>query len=258
MRVAIFSDVHGNLTALEAVLNHIKKQGADLTLFAGDLCVFGSCPDECVQRLRQEEISCIFGNTDEWISNQPLLSDDIESEEKRRSQYIDDAVDWAWAQLEEKERAQFRSLPFHLRVSPTVNPKDDLFVVHANPQNVDRAIHPPEALQEKLDGEVKQTDNQRRPLLQGAFTGTLVYGHVHVPSVRYWEGLTLANISSVSLPSDGDVRAKYGLFTWEDDNSWTIEHQYVEYDVEQESEWLADLRPPGWEKLSRRLQGATS
>lgn len=254
MRVAIFSDVHGNLTALEAVLDHIKKNSPDLTLFAGDLCVFGARPAACVQRLRNEKISCIFGNTDEWISNQPLLSNDIEAEEKRRSQEIDDAADWAWAQLEEMDRAWLRSLSFYRRISPTVNPKDDLLVVHANPKDVDQPIHPPEALQKALYGQVKQTDDQLRPLLKGAFTGILAFGHVHVPSVRYWEDETLVNISSVSLPLDGDSRAKYGLLTWERDNGWIIEHQYVSYDVAQEVELLDELQPPGWEKLSQQLQ----
>jgi Icc-related predicted phosphoesterase len=48
MRVAIFSDVHGNLTALEAVLNDIKQQSPDLTMFAGDLCVDGARPVACI------------------------------------------------------------------------------------------------------------------------------------------------------------------------------------------------------------------
>lgn len=257
MRIAIFSDVHGNLTALEAVLDHIKKQGPDLILFGGDLCVFGTRPDECVQRLRNEDISCIFGNTDEWISNQPLLSNDIEAEERRRGQEIDDAIDWTWAQLEEMDRAWLRTLPFHRRVSPTVNPKDDLFIVHANPKDVDQPIHPAETLQEKLYGEIKQPDHQLGPLLEGSLKSVLAFGHVHIPSIRYWEGMTLANISSVSLPLDGDNRAKYGLFTWEDGDGWTIEHHYVDYDVDQEVKLLADLRPPNWEIFSQRLQKAT-
>jgi hypothetical protein len=145
-------------------------------------------------------------------------------------------------------------LQFFRRISPTVNPKDDLFVFHANPKDVDRPIHPPEAVQERVYGEVKQPDDQLRTLLEGTSVSLLSFGHVHMPSVRYWREKTLVNVGSVSLPLDGDPRAKYGLFTWERGDGWTIEHQYVSYDVAQEVALLDELRPPGWMKLSRQLQ----
>lgn len=254
MRIAIFSDVHGNLTALEAVLDHIKKQKPDVIFFAGDLCVFGARPGDCTQRVRGEKIACIYGNTDSWISNRPLLSDDIVAEKRERSQNADTAVEWAWAQMDEMDRAWLRTLPFHQRFSPTPHPKDDLFIVHANPQDVDRPIHPPESLQEQLYGEVKQPDDDLRPLLGSVIAGVIGFGHVHIPNVRLWGDLTLANISSVSLPLDGDSRAKYGLLTWDD--GWTVEHKRVEYDVDREVEYLSQLKPPNWRKLSHQLQHA--
>lgn len=252
MRIAIFSDVHGNLTALEAVLKHIKQQKPDLILFAGDLCVFGARPGACVQRVREEDIASIYGNTDGWISNRPLLSDDIVAEKEARDQDIDTAAGWTMAQMAEMDLAWLRTLPFHRRVSPTPHPEDDLFIVHANPQDVDQPIHPPESLQEHFYGEVKQPDDDLRPLLSDAIAGTIAFGHVHIPSVRQWQGITLANISSVSLALDGDNRAKYGLLTWDD--GWTVEHMRVEYDVDQEVDYLKRLKPPDWQALSRRLQ----
>lgn len=253
MRIAIFSDVHGNLTALEAVLKDIQKQGVDLTFFAGDLCVFGARPTECVQRLRDEDISAIYGNTDGWISNEPLLSDDIEAEEDARSRHVDTAAGWTWAHMDAMDRAWLRTLPFHRRFSPTANPIDDLFIVHANPRDVDQPIHPPESLQEELYGQIKQPDDDLKPLLDDFTAGVISFGHVHIPNVRHWHDLTLANISSVSLPLDGDTRAKYGLLTWNDDD-WTIAHRRVEYNVDQEVELLGRLKPPKWQALSQQLQ----
>jgi predicted phosphodiesterase len=255
MQVAIFSDVHGNLTALEAVLDDIAKQKPDLTLFAGDLCVYGARPAGCIERLRKEDLSGVSGETDEWISNQPLLSADTQSEERERGEEADDAAGWAWARLEEMDRAWLRTLPPFCRVSPTIHPKDDLFVVHASPDEANhQSILPPERVQKRLYGEVKQPDDALRPLLKGLFTGILAFGHVRVPGIRYWQDLTLANISSVSLPEDGDSRAKYGLFTWKDGGGWTIEHCFVAYDVDAEVDLLKDLKPPGWEAISQNLQ----
>jgi hypothetical protein len=146
-------------------------------------------------------------------------------------------------------------LSFQNRVSPGVSPNDDLFIVHANPLDVDQPIYPSEELQKKHLGEIKQTDKDLtlRHMLEDLDTGVLAFGHVHIPNVRHWNNIVLANISSVSLPLDGDSRAKYGLLTWEDGHGWTIEHQYVPYNVKQEKELLRQRQPPNWQSLSDRL-----
>jgi predicted phosphodiesterase len=257
MRVAIFSDVHGNLTALEAVLTDIKKQAPDLTFFAGDLCLFGPRPAACVDLIRQEGIAALYGNKDEVLSNNPILSTFTEEAKQKRRQNIEDIVDWTQVQLNESQRAWLHNLPFQHRVSPTIDYRDDLFIVHANPQDVHQHIYPPEDIQKRIYGEIKQGDNDPHlsHMLHDLACGTLAFGHVHVPNIRHWRSLVLANISSVSLAQDGDRRAKYGLFTW-NDGSWHIEHKFVEYDIDQELALLAEQRPPNWESISRRLQSA--
>jgi predicted phosphodiesterase len=67
MRIAVFSDVHGNLTALEAVLADIDRQAVDATVFAGDLCLVGPRPAECLRLAREQGITSIYGNTDDWV-----------------------------------------------------------------------------------------------------------------------------------------------------------------------------------------------
>lgn len=255
MRVAIFSDVHGNLSALEAVLQDIEEQKPDVTLFAGDLCVFGPRPRACLQRVRESDIGCVFGNTDGWINNDPLLSDNLEAEEAERTFSAQDASGWTWAQLEPSDRAWLRTLSFHRRVSPTVDPHDDLFVVHANPLDVDQPIYPSESRQKEIYGQVKQPDDALQPLLGELAAGVLAFGHVHIPNIRQWGRLVLANVSSVSLPLDGDTRAKYGLLTW-DDGSWSVDFRRIEYDIEQEFRLLRQLRPPQWRKNGRQLKSA--
>jgi predicted phosphodiesterase len=259
MKVAIFSDVHGNLTAFEAVLADIKRQEQDLIFFAGDLCVFGARPKACLDLLRDEKISAVYGNTDGWINNRPVLSDDIPAEQKRRAEKINDIIDWTITQMGEMDRAYLLELPFHRRVSPTVNPHDDLFIVHANPRDVDLPIHPNESVQQKIYGEIKQADNDPdlRHIISDLDTGVMAFGHIHIPNVREWNGrhgrIILANISSVSLPLGGDSRAKYGLLTWHDGDGWSVSHQYVEYNIEKERQLLAQAQPPDWESLSERL-----
>jgi predicted phosphodiesterase len=257
MKVAIFSDVHGNLTAFEAVLADIKRQEPDLTFFAGDLCLLGVRPKECLDLLRDEGIPAVHGNTDQELCNKSPLSDELKAEEKKRLQPIRDILSWTYAQLNEMDHAYLAGLLFQRRVSPSVNPQDDLFIVHANPRDVNQPIFPNEALQKKIYNEVKQPDSDLRDLLSDLDTGVLAFGHVHIPNIRIWNGrsgpITLANISSVSLPLDGDPRAKYGLLTWSQGEGWSVNQQYVDYDIKQEQEILSQVKPPNWESLSKRL-----
>lgn len=258
MRVAVFADVHGNLTALDAILEDITQQAPDLTFFAGDLCVYGSQPRACVERLRALKIPGVYGNTDAWINNDPLLSDSIVAEEVARTLAADDAAEWAWGELEANDRAWLRTLPFHRRVSPTVSPADDLFIVHANPKNTEDQILPSTDEQQHLYGEVRQSDAAVEALMEGIAGGTVVFGHVHRPFIRTWRKVELVCAGSVSLPADGDPRARYALFTWTGESHWDVEHRSVEYDVDKELAMLASKRPPGWEVIERSLKEARS
>jgi predicted phosphodiesterase len=259
MKVAIFSDVHGNLTAFEAVLADIKRQQPDLTFFAGDLCLLGGRPKACLDLLTAEEIPAVYGNTDFWLNNRPQFDGEKTAEEQQQIQTFFDLLDWTEAQLGEMGRANLATFPFHRRVSPSTNPHDDLLIVHANPRDVNAPIFPNEALQQTIYNEIKQPDDDPDlgHLLSDLETGVLAYGHVHIPNIRQWNGrnnaITLANISSVSLPLDGDARAKYGLLTWEQGSGWSITHQYIRYEIGQERQMLSQLKPPDWESLSQRL-----
>lgn len=254
MRVAIFSDVHGNLTALEAVLAEIDAHGVDEIVFAGDLCLGGPRPQDCVDLLRhRDDISTIYGNTDQMIDSPPLLSRDIEDEERERWQQVHDMTTWTRETISAMNRAWLREMPFHRRYSPTVQPQDDLLVVHANPIDVDRVIFPPIDLQKEKYGEVRQNDGDLDTLLEGIAGGIIAFGHLHIPSIRHWNDLTLVNISSVSIPGDGDPRAKYTLFEWTGDE-WRVELHRVSYDIQKEIDAYKQNRPPQWEEAVKTLE----
>jgi hypothetical protein len=210
----------------------------------------GPQPEACVDVLRQrEDISAIYGNTDVMIDGPPLLSDDTDEEKRRRRQHINNVAEWTRESLSVSSRAWLRELPFHLRFSPTVNPRDDLFVVHANPVDVNQIIFPPEDQQKDLYGKVRQSDEELARLLDDLITGVLAFGHLHVPSVRKSNDIVLVNVSSVSIPGDGDARAKYALFEW-DGNRWHVEHRRVDFDVDAEIAAFGSAQPPGWQEAA--------
>jgi len=128
---------------------------------------------------------------------------------------------------------------------------------------VQHVWHPPVELAAWPDGDRRTrlvfiTRDIAKAEIEGLFAGfeaaVFAYGHVHIPNMRRLGNLVLANISSVNLPQDGDVRAKYGLLTWEKKFGWSVEQHRVEYDLNQELDVLAHKQPPDWENMQKRLQ----
>ena len=100
---------------------------------------------------------------------------------------------------------------------------------------------------------MRQSDAELEPLLGGLTAAVLAFGHLHIPNQRRWGNLSLVNVASVSMPGDGDARAKYALLTWAD-GQWTAEHQRVAYDVGQEAAAFRERRPPGWEEAAAGIE----
>lgn len=255
MRIAIYSDVHGNLTALQTVLADIKKQSPDLIAFAGDLCFFGARPRACLELAREETDILVYGNTDEFLHTPLQMPDEATEAEQQEWENYFALLAWNQEQLGSENVDWLQRLPFSHRISPTAVPSDDLLIVHANPLDVNRMIVPTDEFQQEVLGKVEwaQSDEELRPLLEGTTAGTIAFGHLHVPNVRQWGDITLANISSVNLPSDGDKRAKYGLLTWLKGEGWTVEKRLVDYNLHQERELLSFVKPPNWQGLLARM-----
>lgn len=251
MRLAVYSDVHGNLTALQTVLADIKKQAPDLVAFAGDLCLMGPRPRACLELARDATDIFVYGNTDEMIHTPLNIPDDASDGQRQRWESFNELAQWTQEQLGPEHVAWLQRLPFGHRVSPTAVPSDDLLIVHANPLDVNQVIFPTAEFQTEQLGQVKfeQSNEELRPLLETTTAGIIAFGHLHIPNVRHWGSTVLANISSVNLPADGDERAKYGLLTWRKNEGWTVEKRLVAYNTHQEKEVLSFIKPPHLEKL---------
>jgi len=242
MRIAVLSDVHGNLTALSAVLEDINRQDVDQTIFAGDLCLVGPQPQSCVQLIREAHVLCIYGNTDDWILGRQDPPDHLTA-----------LAEWTLGHLDQSQRDWLASLPFSIRISPIAGGLKDLLIFHANPIDVNQLIFPSEEQQTIHYDHVRQKDQALDPLLSDIKGDILAFGHLHIPGERIWQQLRLINISSVSIPGDGDPRAKYGLFTWLE-GAWHFERRYVAFDNSLELNAYRRTRPPGWENIVETIE----
>lgn len=256
MRIAVFSDVHGNLTAFRAVLEDIKQQPSlDVVVFAGDLCLFGPRPQACIDLLRSQEILCIVGNTDEWIRHPPVVEDEMDENLHQKRRQIQEISHWTEQQLNQSSLEWLDALgeSFQLRFSPSSASRDELLIVHANPVDLGQIIFPSIDRQKELYGRVRQDDDDLEGILRSAEAKVIAFGHLHIPNLRIWKDKLLANISSVSMPGDGDARAKYAIISWQPDTDWSVEYFKVPYSPEEEINAFRETKPPDWREKVNQL-----
>jgi predicted phosphodiesterase len=229
VRIALVSDVHGNLSALEAVVADLERRAPDLVLHGGDLALMGPRPAEVVDRICELGWPGVVGNTDELLWRPEEHERQLERAPRLAAllKLIFDAyAPDTRERLGEHRVAWLRTLPPEHRV-------EDLTVVHAQPGDLWRAPMP-----DASDQELSATYS---PLA----AARVAYGHIHRPFVRALHGLTVANAGAVGLSWDGDPRAAYLLL----DNG-VAETIRVAYDVEQEVRALLAVGHPDAERLS--------
>jgi putative phosphoesterase len=224
VRVAIVSDIHGNVRGLDACLADLAEQGgADVIVGAGDFCMDGPRPREVLERLDEVGARCVRGNTDRYIAC------GVDGDEMAA------ALAWQRERLGERWLAWLRDLPHSLRIGSAAN---ELLVVHANPKNDDEQLWP-----DADDGLLVR-------MTSGVPERTIVFGHLHLPYVRAWRDRVFVNVASAGLPKDGDPRVGYAILT-ERPGGWEIKHRRVEFDV---AKVARQIRKSGMPEAQKRVR----
>ncbi|MBZ5493185.1 MAG: metallophosphatase family protein [Acidobacteriia bacterium] len=235
MRIAILADIHGNLTALDAVLADLRQQQPDVVFHGGDLAFGGCHPSEVIDCIAQEGWNGVLGNTDEMLwdtSARPALEASAPQLKPLFKVLFDMSGPATTKMIGPSRLAWLRALPTELR-------HENLALMHASPGNVWRA-----PMDTAEDAELETT---YAPLN----AEIIIYCHIHRPFIRKVGSMTVCNTGSVGSPYDGDPRSSYLLI---DDGKPTIRR--VAYDVEKEvgrlmasdypqKEWIAEIRRKG-------------
>ncbi|HLH01194.1 MAG TPA: metallophosphoesterase family protein [Bryobacteraceae bacterium] len=238
MRIAILSDIHGNRTAFEAVLNDLRAASPDLILHGGDLADFGSRPVEIVDQIRDFGWPGVLGNTDEMHVRPESLDDFAACSTAPAS--IWDAI----REMREvvSERLGMERIAW-LAALPGVHVIENMALVHASPESLWQA--PPR----------EATDSEMQSAYGCLEREIVVYGHIHQPFVRRLTGLNLnkviVNSGSVGLSYDGDPRAAYLLL-----NDFRPEIRRVEYSLDKELRAVAQSGIPHADWIARTLNAA--
>jgi predicted phosphodiesterase len=197
--LALLYDIHGNLPALEAVLDDLAGRGVERFILGGDMAPFGPWPAETVARLRGlDDAVWIRGNTERWLVERLAEDEPMAAAVQACRDDLGDAV-----------ADELGALPQSARIDAAT------IAWHGSPVSDMRSFMP-------------EPGEDEAELLEGVTDSRLVFGHTHLqfqrPSVR--DGLALLNPGSVGIPLDGDHRAAYALLA----PNGTVELRRVEYD----------------------------
>jgi putative phosphoesterase len=235
MRIAVVSDIHGNLTAFEAVLADLRQTAPDVILHGGDLADSGSSATEIVDRIRDLGWQGVVGNTDEMLFDPEKLKQFAQKLQGLESLFkvIEEMATAARAALGEQRLAWLRDLP-------RVQVGEGMALVHGKPDDPWRAPAP-----EAGDEDLEST-------YQSLGQPVAVYAHIHRSYVRRTTRMTVANTGSVSLSYDGDYRAAYLLL----DNSSPVIRR-VDYDLAKEVALLRQSGLPHADWIARTLSSGS-
>jgi putative phosphoesterase len=246
MRIALFSDIHANLPALEGCLKSMEEQKPDAIYCLGDLVGYNIWPNEVINEIRKRGIPAIAGNYDFGIGR---TSDDCGCAYKTDKEKEMGAVSISYTNsiVGQEERKYLRTLPAHIRIEFQLNnDRLSLLLVHGSPRKIN------EYLFEDRD------EKSMMRIIEGADADIMCFGHTHKPyhrilpvkpgeNAHYRHAI---NIGSVGKPKDNNPKGCYVILTINSDSSPSkkdaviVEFIRFDYDVEKAAKAVEESSLP--------------
>ena len=228
MRFALISDIHGNLNALEAVLEDIEaKGGADQLVCLGDITAVGPQPKESLDKVRELDCPIIMGNHDEWLltMDDELLIPEAAKVDKVLAEIVKDIDTWDRDQLTKEDLEFVKTFKNWWRVD--LSDEIDLLCFHGSPRS-----HTDMLVSTSSDEELNEMFERKR-------AAVMIGGHTHLQMLRRWQHMLIINPGSVGAPFyhnfRGEIRnpwwAEYAILEFREGN-FSIDLRRVSYDVD--------------------------
>jgi predicted phosphodiesterase len=200
-RIAVFSDVHGNLPALKATLKDIEDRDVDQVFCLGDLVDCAPWTNEVIELIRTSHITCLMGNHDERIAfDLPLFRLKKHSIQEAEAREL--AIAYTRRTVSDRSKDYLAGLPAQLSLGFDLNgQKRNLLMVHGSPRSNDEYIYPNHDAQDLIT----MMDENRADIL--------MMGHTHQSFIREeeLEGRIVINCGSVGRSKEGEPLASYAL-----------------------------------------------
>ena len=213
MRIAVISDIHSNVYALDKVLVDIQKRNIDMIVCTGDLVGYATRPNEVIETLKKEKILTIMGNYDEAIGNLKIICG-CDYPDPKDAEKAGLSMHFTGQETTDENKEYLRNLP--KEATFTFNDKKIKFV-HGSTRLIN----------EYLKENSKEADEVMSELVEDI----LVCGHTHIPYAKYYGEKLLVNAGSVGKPKTNNPNANYVII---DIASLNVEVEIIEvsYDFE--------------------------
>jgi len=238
MRIAVISDIHGNLAALDEVLADIARRGADLTINLGDICASPLWPRETFERLEGLNLPTVRGNHDRWVAEGPR-------------EKLDRTMGYQYDQLLPAQRVLLGALPAALQLDG-----GDILAVHGTPTEDETFL-----LEDSVESRMHLSRPREIKARLGDVKASLVLcGHSHTQQVvQIPGGALIVNPGSVGCPvyADGphaagtnarSPHARYALVS-RSSRHWSVEMFALAYDWERAARRALENNRPEWARM---------
>lgn len=224
MKIAIISDIHGNLEALTSAFQVIQSRGITKIFCLGDIVGYGADPGACIDFLVNHHVRAVVGNHDRALFDRHVLMCF-----NRNAKH---AIEWTQQHLTETQKEYLHSLPY-------VMTEGECTFVHASP------LQPQE-------WDYLMSYRDASAAFPAFSTAICWIGHTHVPEI-FAEDVTretlergkrfIVNVGSVGQPRDHDNRLSFCIF---DTKDWNFEHIREPYDIAAAHKKIIDAGLPRW------------
>jgi len=215
-RVAIITDIHGNLLALDASLEAIDAIGVERIYCGGDLVGYGPYPNDVCRLIEERGFPTIYGNYD-YAIGRDLEDCGCAYVTQHDRELGQQSVAWTLAHTDQHSKDFMRGLPFDLRFEFG---SQRVRLMHGSPRKVNEYLF-----------EDKPARTFER-IAAGADCDVLVFGHTHKPWIHEYGGVLFVNCGSVGKPKDGDPRAGFAILELDEAGRVQASIERVPYDAE--------------------------
>lgn len=246
MKIAVISDIHANIDALEKVLEDIKSENCEKIFCLGDIAMAGAEPSKTISKIKElmksKDFYIIQGNTDKMLSvfSFETQKDILKVNEVMASAYLNDSQI-----LTDEEKEFLKNLPEKKEITLF---GIKILLVHGSPRKNNENIFPNMKIEE-IEEIIKDTD-----------ADIIFCGHTHMPcGYQTNTNQTVVNVGSIGRPFSESPKACYAIMSINEENlTFQIKHKFVEYDVEKAAQKIKERGFMGAEKLAKMLLKATS
>ncbi|MGM0471579.1 MAG: metallophosphoesterase family protein [Bacillota bacterium] len=193
MRLAIISDIHSNIYALDKILEDIQKRNVDQIVCAGDLVGYNPFPNQVIERIQSEGIETVQGNYDDAIGNSRMACGCDYSTDRERKIGLS-SLQFTADEITEKNKEFLCSLPHKLELDLG---EYSLLLVHGSPRQLNEYLYADSPELQEVTVELEQD--------------ILICGHTHLPYHRVINGKHVINSGSVGKPKHGNSNAVYTI-----------------------------------------------